>query len=123
MVPQRSIGIMVALWIMTLGLYGLVWLYSTADQLMQHHKRKDNPLAWVLMALIPPLNVFVIWWHVVAVARLSAERGEKGISETLLFLSWFPWLPVVPTLGAMLSQMQLNKYAKSMGVVALWPDV
>lgn len=120
MIKRRDIGIMVALWVMTLGLYGLVWLYNTSDELSQYNKKTDNPLALVLLALIPPLNVFVIWWHVQAVARISASGGRKGIGENSLFLLWFPWLPVVPTVGAILSQVQLNKRASA---PLLWPDV
>ena len=117
---RRDIGIMVALWVMTFGLYGLVWLYNTSDELIQYNKKTDNPLGRVILALLPPLNVFVIWWHVQAVARVSTSGGRKGISENRLFLLWFPWLPVVPTVGAVLSQMQMNKRAT---VPLLWPDV
>ena len=120
MIKRRDIGIMVALWVMTLGLYGLVWLYNTSDELSQYNKKSDNPLARVILALIPPLNVFAIWWHVQAVAGVSATGGRKGISENSLFLLWFPWLPVVPTVGAILSQVQLNKRANA---PQLWPDV
>ena len=120
MIKRRDIGIMVALWIMTLGLYGLVWLYNTSDELSQYNKKSDNPLAWVILALIPPLNVFVIWWHVRAVSGITPRGAKKGISENALFLLWFPWLPVVPTVGAILSQMQMNKRATA---PLLWPDV
>ncbi len=123
MVKQRDIGIMVVLWVVTLGLYGLVWLYATSDELMQHSKKSGNPLAVVLLALIPPLNVFVIWWHAVEVARMSASGGGKGMSEIRLFVWWFPWLPVIPTVGAILSQIQMNKRASSLGVATLWPDI
>ena len=111
MIKRRNVMVIVFLWMITLGLYGLVWLYSTSNELIRSNKQNDNPLGWTLLAMLPPLNVFVMWWHAQAVARMSDDGRGYGINPTFLLILWFPWLPVVPTIGAIITQIHLNERA------------
>ena len=66
----------------TLGIYGLYWFYSTANELIQRNKQDESPFIWLIMALIPVANLFAIWKHAQAVGLMT----EKKVSGVLLFL-------------------------------------
>jgi hypothetical protein len=107
MIKRRNVFMVPVLLIVTFGLYGLIWLYATADELIRYNKQKDNPFLWVILALIPPLNVIAIWFHSQAVAKMSASATGKGINGVLLFVLWF--VPIPFLVAMMLSQLELNK--------------
>mgnify|MGYP001397975550 CR=1 FL=1 len=113
MIKRRNVFIVPVLLVVTLGLYGLVWLYSTADELIRYNKQRDNPFLWLILALIPPLNVVAIWFHSQAVAQMSASETGKGINGILLFVLWF--IPIPFLVAMILSQMELNKRAGDVG--------
>ena len=66
--------------ILTLGIYGLIWLDETSDELISHNKQHNNPLVWLLLALLPPLNVVAMWWYSEAVAKMSASGDENALT-------------------------------------------
>ena len=109
MIKRRNVVMVPILWFITLGIYGLVWLYSTSDELIRYNKQNDNPFLWLVLALIPPLNIVTIWFHSQAVARMSAGETGKGINNIVLFIIWF--VPIPFLVGMVVSQMQLNKHA------------
>ena len=109
MIKRRNVVMVPVLWIITLGIYGLFWLYSTSDEVIRYNKQSDNPFLWVLLGLIPPLNIIAIWYHSQAIAQMSTNENGKGINGVLLFILWF--LPIPILVGLVISQLQLNKRA------------
>ena len=109
MIKRRNVTMIPILWIITLGIYGLFWLYSTSDEVIRYNKQSDNPFLWVILALLGPLAIIAIWFHSQAIARMSASGNGKGINGVLLFILWF--VPIPLFVGMILSQLQLNKRA------------
>ena len=102
-IKHRNVVLVFILFHVTLGIYGLYWLYMTSSELMRYNRRDGNPLAWLVMALIPVLNVFVIWWHAVEVEKFSKQDGNEGMAATFLFVLW-----LAPPVAMMLIQAELN---------------
>ena len=61
MVKRRNLVFIAIVFPLTLGIYGLYWFYSTAEELIKTNKQEDNSLLWLLMALIPIVNLFAVW--------------------------------------------------------------
>ena len=106
MIKRRNPVMVPILSVITLGIYGLVWFYSTSDELIRYNKMNANPFAWLILALIPLANLIAIWSHAQAVAQMTREGNGKGINGTVMFLLWF-----VPFAGIIVSQLELNKRA------------
>ena len=106
MIKRRNVVMVPILVVITFGIYGLYWLYSTADEVIRYNKSNDNPLLWLILALIPPLNIIAIWFHSHAIAQMSASGNGKGINGVLLFFLW-----LLPFVGIVVSQLELNKRA------------
>ena len=109
MIKRRNAVMVPILFVITFGIYGLYWLYSTSDEVIKYNKSNDNALLWLVLALIPPLNIIAIWMHSQAIARMSASGNGRGINGVLLFILWFVPVPVL--IGTFLSQVELNKRA------------
>ena len=108
MVKRRNLVFVAVVFPLTLGIYGLYWFYSTAEELIKTNKQEDNSLLWLLMALIPIVNLFAIWKHAQAVGTMTSNmKGENGINPILLF---FLWLAVNPV-AVLWTQSKLNKLA------------
>ena len=103
MIKQRNIVMVLILFVITLGIYGLYWFYSTANELIQRNKQDENPFIWLIMALIPIVNLFAIWKHAQAVELMT----EKKVNGMVLFLLWVVIAPV----AIIVTQMELNKRA------------
>ena len=102
-IKHRNVIVVFILFHVTLGIYGLYWLYATSSELMAYNRRDGNPLAWLIMALIPVLNVFAIWFHAVEVEKFSKQDGHEGYGATFLFILW-----LAPPLAMMFIQAELN---------------
>lgn len=86
---EGSLGIQVVLAIVTGGLYGLYWFYSTAQQL---DNGTDQDLIPIL-GIIPGVNIIAMWQVSNAA---EAVTDKSGIVLFVLFLvfgpiSWF-WI-------------------------------
>ena len=111
MIKRRNVVMVPILWLITLGIYGLVWFYQTSDELIRYNKKSDNPVLWLVLALIPGLNLIAIWFHAQAIEYMGTEVGKKGFNGILLFILWF--VPIPFLVGMILSQWQLNKHAEA----------
>ena len=100
---HRNVVVVPILFIVTLGIYGLYWFYSTSSELMRYNRREGNPLAWMLIATLPVVNVFAIWWQAQEVEKLSKEEGDEGLGATFVFVLW-----LAPPLAMMFIQAELN---------------
>tara|TARA_Y100000588_G_C13663885_1_gene673273 strand:- start:82 stop:441 length:360 start_codon:yes stop_codon:yes gene_type:complete len=105
-ITYRPVFIPPLLLIVTFGLYGLVWFYKTSDELIRYNKQEGNPLAWLIMALIPLLNIFAVFFHAQAVEKFSKRDGREGIGATLIFLMW-----LFPPLALLFIQAEMNAVA------------
>ena len=103
MIKHRNIVMVLILFVITFGIYGLYWFYSTANELIQRNKQDENPFIWLIMALIPIVNLFAIWKHAQAVELMTEEK----VNGMVLFLLWVVIAPV----AIIVTQMELNKRA------------
>ena len=122
MVKHRSLLAVLVLPVATLGIYGLYWFYRTSDEMIRLTESDENPLAWLIMSLIPVLNVVAIWNQAKAVERLSKQGGAAGFSATFVFVLW-----VIPPLAMLMIQAELNARAhrttdQTQELSALSPD-
>ncbi len=102
-IKHRNVILIFILFHVTLGIYGLYWFYATSSELIRYNRQEGNPLAWLIMALIPVLNVFAIWWQAQAVEQFSKHGGHEGYGATFIFVFW-----LAPPLAMMLIQAELN---------------
>ena len=109
MIKRRNVVMIVVLFIITFTIYGLYWFYTTADETIRYNKSDANPLVWLILALLPFLNIIGIWLHSQEIARLSASGNGRGINGILLFILWF--VPIPFLVGMVISQLVLNKKA------------
>ena len=103
MIKRRNIAMVLILFVVTFGIYGLYWFYSTANEMIQRNKQDENPFVWLIMALVPIVNLFAIWKHAQAVELMT----RKKVNGIVLFLLWLVIAPV----AIILIQMELNKRA------------
>ena len=105
MIQHRNPVLIPVLFIVTLGIYGLVWFYKTSDELIRYNKQSDNPLLWLLLALVPILNIIPVWWHAQATAKMSAS-GKSPVNGVVLFVLW-----LIFPVGIVITQALLNSHA------------
>ena len=122
MIKHRSLLAVLVLPAATLGIYGLYWFYRTSDEMIRLTESDENPLAWLIMSLIPVLNVVAIWNQAKAVERLSKQGGAAGFGATFVFVLW-----VIPPLAMLMIQAELNARAhrttdQTQELSALSPD-
>ena len=104
MIKRRNVIMVPILFIITLGIYGLYWFYQTADEMIRHNKQEnENPLVWLILALIPIVNLVAIWKHTQAVELMT----EKRVSGVVLFILWLIFSPA----ALIWTQAELNKRA------------
>ena len=103
MIKQRNIVMVGILSVITFPIYGAYWFYSTAKEMIQRNKQDENPVIWLIMALIPIVNLFSWWKHAQTVELMT----EKRVSGMVLFLLWVVIFPV----ALIVTQMELNKLA------------
>ena len=99
------------LFVITLGIYGLVWFYSTSAEVIRYNRQNDDPVLWLIFAVLPVLNIVAIWYHSQAIGRMRPRREGEGnsINGGLLFVLWL--VPIPFLVGMILSQLELNKRA------------
>ena len=81
---QKSLGIQVALAIVTLGLYTLYWLYSTAKQLDEGTDESLTPI----LAIIPVVNLLSIW------QVSDAAEAVTDQTKVVLFILFIVFAPI-----------------------------
>jgi hypothetical protein len=80
---RKSLGIQVALTIVTLGLYGLYWLYDTAKQLEEGTDGSLTPI----LGIIPVVNLLSMWQISDAA---EAVTDQSKVLQFVLFLVFAP---------------------------------
>jgi hypothetical protein len=74
---KRSPEKIIALWVMSFGLYGIYWLAQTFSELQTNRKKGISGRSYAVLAvLFPPLAVSACWLLPAYVGRLYAENGK-----------------------------------------------
>jgi hypothetical protein len=67
----------------TLGIYSLVWLVKTKEEMNQ--RGAEIPTAWFL--IVPILNLVWIWKYSQGVARVTSDAMSAGLTFIVLLLT------------------------------------
>lgn len=103
MIKRRSLMFQVILYIVTFGLYGIYWYYSTLDEMVKFQGRSTEPILWTLLMFIPLLNLIAMWKHASAASDVS-----DGTYPAILL--WVLWIFIAPAMWILI-QLELNKLA------------
>lgn len=101
MYRERNLVMQFVLYIITLGIYGLFWFYSTADEMIRIKGIQGSAILWTILLFIPFINLFAIWKHA-ETFELATDGAQNKVLMWLVALVFFPayWLIV---------QTELNK--------------
>lgn len=99
--PRRRPLVAVSLTLLTLGLYGLYWFYSTSREMVDASGSSSRPALWLVGLFVPVVNALVLWKH----SRLFGQ--VTGNSALLVFLLWLAFFPA----AQYLVQRELNAAA------------
>jgi len=105
----------VVLWLITFGIYGLYWQYSTFKEMNEYSGQGvGGVLGLILAVLIAIVNVFLIPAEIGSLYsrenRLAPVTGITGLWIFLPIAGWFVWV--------VKSQRALNRYWQDHGAVA-----
>jgi hypothetical protein len=108
---RNPFAVWIGLPIITLGIYGLVWIYKTNKEMNKYDSRIEvNPTLSVL-AFIPGVFLFYIP-PLVAIWRLGTRvrdaQRAAGVSECTPVLAFILWIFVAGT-GSLYLQYEINK--------------
>ena len=97
--------VVLALTIVTLGIYGLFWIARTRGEMVA--RGAQIPTTWLI--IIPIVNLFYYWkWS------KGVEHVAEGSSGPLTFILWLLLSPV----AMIYAQVQFNKVAGAVAPVA-----
>jgi hypothetical protein len=109
----RSIGLSILWFILTLGIYGIYWVYKTQEEVKRY---SDNGiggiLGLVIYILLAPVTFFVVpsevrYMYEDLDGQKSPVRGIYGLWYFLPIIGWIVWFVQV--------QGALNRYWESKG--------
>jgi hypothetical protein len=111
----RSTGTCILLFVVTLGIYGLVWYFSTHEEMKRHTGQGlGGGIALVLALLVGVASPFLVSSEV---GEMYARRGQaKPVSGTtgLWYLPGI-FLLVLPVVWFVKTNEALNTYWRSLG--------
>ncbi|MFA5077158.1 MAG: DUF4234 domain-containing protein [Candidatus Micrarchaeia archaeon] len=102
-VKNRNPIFVIAVSIVTLGIYALYWFYMTRKELYELLKKDGNALIDLVLMFIPIINFYAIWKYCDDVSALS--KGAQ--SNILLFVLALVFFPATQYLA----QNEINKHA------------
>ena len=103
MIRRRSLLFQFIVYILTLGLYGLYWFYSTLDEMMKRRGENTGAVLWTIALFIPIVNFFAVWKHASTVDKLT-----EGKYPALLL--WLVGVFFIPAYWIIV-QIELNNIA------------
>ena len=103
MIRRRNLLGQLVLYIVTLGIYGIYWFYSTLDEMVTYRGERAESCLWTVGLLIPIVNFFSWWKYASTFDRLTDGKYPS-------ILMWLPGLFVFPALW-ILVQLELNSIA------------
>ncbi|HUS42819.1 MAG TPA: DUF4234 domain-containing protein [Ilumatobacteraceae bacterium] len=113
---QRSIGMVIFLTIVTLGIWTLVWSYQNGDELKRHANKGLGGVAYLFITLlISPVTMFLMAGEV---EQLYRREGKEPPITTI----WGLWF-LLPIIGNIIwyvrIQKSINDYWTAHGVVPI----
>lgn len=91
--------------VVTLGLYGIYWLYKAHDEILTEHKVDEFPTGKFVLALIPIVNIVGAPLYFIAFnENVNGARHKLGLQEAMSngeVLAWIiagfiiPLIPVI----------------------------
>ncbi len=99
-IQKRDPLVVVILSLVTLGIYGLYWVYKTKEELNSLGAKVPS----FILAFIPIVNIYFFWKY----CEAFTTYVKKDESPILYFLLWIIIYPV----AQYIIQSELNKLAK-----------
>lgn len=104
MIKYRNMWMQVLLFIITLGIYGIYWFYSTAREMIDYQKIDGSPGLWTILLFIPFANLFAYWKY----GGLVDSLTDSKYPQILIFILYIFFSPLV----WLLTQLELNRLAR-----------
>ena len=112
MLKNRSIAVVIILSLVTCGIYGLYWIYATAQELENEGKSGSSmsPVVLLIVCLFFPYIGYLLF-GMAADQNLNNIRMQRGIptvdNKTLYMILGF----IIPIVLVCLVQNEINKLA------------
>lgn len=100
MVKNRNPILVIIFSIITLGIYGIYWLYSTKKEM--NELGAGIPTLWLI--IIPLVNIYWLYKYSMGTAKVAKKEDSMGL---IYFILWLVFSPV----AMILTQIELNKLA------------
>ncbi len=100
MVKNRNPILVIIFSIITLGIYGIYWLYSTKKEM--NELGAGIPTLWLI--IIPLVNIYWLYKYSMGTAKVAKKEDSMGL---IYFILWIVFSPV----SMILTQIELNKLA------------
>ena len=105
-IKNRNMIMQVVLFIVTIGIYGIYWFYSTLKELLIANGKEDaGEILWTILSLIPLINLFAYWHYSSEWATFTNDKYPSF----LMFILWIFFSPAV----WLLTQLELNNASTS----------
>lgn len=103
MIKRRNMWKQVLLMIITVGIYGIYWFYSTSKEMVEYKGLGGRPGLWTVLLFVPYISVYASWKHSKAVEALT----DGQYRALLIVILWIFFPPAVWAI----TQIELNKRA------------
>ena len=98
---ERSVAAVVILTCITFGIYGLVWLVKTKNEMVS--QGADIPTAWLL--IVPVANIYCYWKYCGGVELVTKGKLSQVVTLLLMLL--------LSIIGFAIVQDAFNKVARA----------
>lgn len=103
-IKDRNMFAQLVLYIITLGIYGIYWYYSTLKELHIANGKDEGAGIWTFLMFIPIANLFAVWHYGSEVGTFTNDKYPAFV----ILLMWIIFSPIV----WVLVQLELNKAAR-----------
>ncbi len=111
----RKVLVIILLSIVTLGIYGLVWIYKTFEEMKQYSKRGVG--GWIGLLLDLVIGVVVPYLMSSEVGKLYEQDGQEAPVSGYTGLWYIPGMFIIvgPIVWLCKTQWALNRFWESKG--------
>ena len=101
-IKNRNMIMQVVLFVVTIGIYGIYWFYSTLKELHIANGKEDaGEVLWTIMLFIPIASWFAQWHYAKECSTFTSDKYPTF----LMFILWLFFSPAV----WLLTQLELNE--------------
>ncbi|MFL5814852.1 MAG: DUF4234 domain-containing protein [Bdellovibrionia bacterium] len=108
-VKYRNMRVQVLLMLVTIGMYGIYWFYSTATDMANKMRREEPTVLWTILLFVPLISFYAYYKYSELFEKISPDMNKWIL---LLLWTFFP-----PAVWALV-QIKLNKIALSSNSLA-----